>query len=251
MQDKNRVKILKCSKEIVDTYGLKKLSIDNIVKKCKMSKTTFYNSFSSKRELIQNLDKEIGNKLEHQSIKDKIISVAIQELSKNTFNEINMDFIAQKIGINRSSIYRYFSNKEELLEASIINEMKNRKTRLGSIKSKKYNPILFIEKYIEYFDVYANNKYTNLLFATMIYYSKNNLNIKKSFDELRKYSVKLLADNFEEGKKIGIFIKNFNSFSTGQMLFSVMAGMNIHCPKRFSIIAHEFLNILYEKIKVK
>ncbi|MBO1690696.1 TetR/AcrR family transcriptional regulator, partial [Akkermansia sp. GGCC_0220] len=28
-------------------------------------------------------------------------------------------------------------------------------------------------------------------------------------------------------------------------------GMNIHCPKRFSIIAHEFLNILYEKIKVK
>lgn len=249
MKDDNRYKILECSKRIVSDCGVKFLSVDKIVKECRISKSTFYNNFYSKKELLESLKLEIDDKLECESIKDKIVSAAIQEFSTNTFSEINMDIIARRIGINRSSIYRYFSNKEELLEASVVNEMKNRRKVIGSIKDRKYDPILFIEKYIEYFDSYANDKYTNLLFATMIYYSKNNQNVKVSFGKLREYSVNLLVDNFEDGKRKKIFKENFDSVLISEMLFSVMAGMHIHCPEKFSTITHEFLKIIYKVIK--
>ncbi|MCH3963677.1 MAG: TetR/AcrR family transcriptional regulator [Clostridium sp.] len=250
MKGDNRSKILKCSKKIINDCGIKFLSVDRIVKECRISKSTFYDNFYSKQKLLESLKMEADDKLEYKPIKDKIVSAAIQEFSTNTFNETNMDIIAQKIGINRSSIYRYFSNKEELLEASVANEMKNRKKILGSIKNRKYDPIVFIEKYIEYFDSYANDKYTNLLFATMIYYSKDNQNVKESFGKLRKYSVDLLADNFEEGKRKKIFKKNFDSVLKAQMLFSVMAGMHIHCPEKFSVVTHDLLKMLYKEIKL-
>lgn len=56
---------------------------------------------------------------------------------------------------------------------------------------------------MNYFDRYANDPNTSHLYATMIYYSKHNAQVKDGFDRLREYTVKLLQDNLEEGKQRG------------------------------------------------
>lgn len=250
MNSSDKDKILKCAKNIIAENGVKGLSVSKIVSQCKMSKSTFYKVFSSKEELMKNLSGEDNNSSEFLSIKEKIIATAIKEFSKNTFNEIDMNSIAEAADINRSSIYRYFANKEELLEASIIDELENRKKYIESIKNKESDPLVFIDKYMEYFDSYANNDYTSLLYATMIYYSKNNKKIKKYFDNLREYTVMALVENFEDGKKKGLFKNNFESLTISQMFFAVMSGMNIYLPSNFMYVSRKFLDMLYNDIKI-
>lgn len=250
MNSSDKDKILKCAKNIIAENGVKGLSVSKIVSQCKMSKSTFYKVFSSKEELMKNLSGEDNNYSEFLSIKEKIIATAIKEFSKNTFNEIDMNSIAEAADINRSSIYRYFANKEELLEASIINELENRKKYIESIKNKESDPLVFIDKYMEYFDSYANNDYTSLLYATMIYYSKNNKKIKKYFDNLREYTVMALVENFEDGKKKGLFKSSFDSITISQMFFAVMSGMNIYLPSNFMYVSRKFLDMLYNDIKI-
>lgn len=250
MSNSDKDKIVKCAKDIIAEGGVKNLSVSKIAAQCKMSKSTFYKNFSSKRELMMHLSEEGNNSSEFLSIKEKIIATAIKEFSKNTFNEIDMASIAETAGINRSSIYRYFANKEELLEASIINELGNRKKYIEYIKNEESDPLLFIDKYMDYFDSYANNDYTSLLYATMIYYSKNNKTIKKYFDNLREYTVMALVNNFEDGKKKGVFKDNFESLTISQMFFSVMSGMNIYLPSNFMYVSKKFLDMLYREIRI-
>jgi AcrR family transcriptional regulator len=250
MINSDKDKIVKCAKDIIAECGVKSLSVSKIAAQCKMSKSTFYKMFSSKKELMMYLSEEDNNSSEFLSIKEKIITTAIKEFSKNTFNEIDMASIAELAGINRSSIYRYFANKEELLEVSILNELKNRKKYIEAIKNNESDPLVFVDKYMDYFDSYANNDYTSLLYATMIYYSKNNIKIKEYFDSLREYTVMALVNNFEDGKKKGIFKDNFDSITTSQMFFAVMSGMNVYLPSSFLYVSRKFLDMLYSEIRM-
>lgn len=246
-----KTRILSFASHTIQSQGTKALSISQIAKECKISKSTFYAYFASKEELLLQLKSE--SDIDHgelQSIKERIISTAIEELSKHSFQDIEMEDIAKSAGINRSSIYRYYSNKEDLLVASIQNELENRERVLEKLKEGEDDPIAFIEQYMEYFFEYANNPYTSLLYATMIYYSKKNERIKESFSRLREYTVRLLTDHFEEGKRKGIFKDGFDSFVYSQMFFSVMSGINIHSPESFLDISQKFLELLYKEIRV-
>lgn len=53
--EENKLKILACAKEIVKTEGLESLNISKIVKGCSISKRTFYEAFSSKDDLLNEL----------------------------------------------------------------------------------------------------------------------------------------------------------------------------------------------------
>lgn len=247
----NKEKILKCAEHIISTEGVRGLSIAKIAKECRNSKSTFYNYFTSKNELIKCLQSKTDKNLKLQSTRETIIQKAIAQFSNSAYNGINLETIAKAAGIKRSSIYQYFSSKEELLEAVIYNELKNRKKLVKVIKEKIDDPLIFFEKYIEYFDYYANDRYSIILYATCIYYSQKNVKIKKSFENLRKYTVDAFAESFDIGKSNGVFKKNFNSEIHAKMLFSIMAGINIHSPKDFTDVAKKYLDLIYNEIRIK
>lgn len=249
--DRVRAQILNRAHLILSSEGLQALQVSRISRECKISKSTFYHHFSSKKELLDRM-REGGDidPVEVRSMQDRIVATAVEEFSKHTFQDIDMGDIAKAVGITRSSLYRYFVSKEELLVASIQSEQDRRVRTLEKLKQETDDPAVFFELFMDYFDRYANDPYTSLLYATMIYYSKSNVRIKEGFDRLREYTVKLLEDNLESGKRKGIFRQDADSATYAQMFFSLMSGMNIHSPSSFGSVSRHFLEMLNREVGI-
>ncbi len=61
--------------------------------------------------------------LNHKISKDKIIKIAARTFSKYGFESADMRSIAKACGLNASSLYHYFANKEQLLFEVIHSQM--------------------------------------------------------------------------------------------------------------------------------
>jgi len=248
--DLSKEKILKCASEIIDTEGVRALSVTKVVSNCKISKSTFYKHFSSKEDLILEI-KSSSNKSESDfySTREEIIQKAIEVFSNNAFEKIDIDTIASAVGLKRSSIYRYFSSKEELLEASLKNEIINRKRLEEYLKSAPYDPFIFMQKLFEYAIIFYNKKYNNLMFYNALYYSKVNSNIKEILDDLWEQTIKLIEDVFERGKKEGLFKRDIDSRALAQMTFSYIGGLGIFSYEHYNELTKQFIELLFRDIK--
>lgn len=74
-------------------------------------------------------------------MKDKIINKAKEMFLKLGFKSITMDDIACEMCISKKTIYKYFSNKDILIEESIDLVHKEVKETMDAIVSKNYNAI--------------------------------------------------------------------------------------------------------------
>lgn len=74
-------------------------------------------------------------------MKDKIINKATEMFLKLGFKSITMDDIACEMCISKKTIYKYFSNKDILIEESIDLVHKEVKETMDAIISKNYNAI--------------------------------------------------------------------------------------------------------------
>lgn len=74
-------------------------------------------------------------------MKDKIINKAKEMFLKLGFKSITMDDIACEMCISKKTIYKYFSNKDILIEESIDLVNKEVKETMDAIISKNYNAI--------------------------------------------------------------------------------------------------------------
>ena len=74
-------------------------------------------------------------------MKDKIINKAKEMFLKLGFKSITMDDIACEMCISKKTIYKYFSNKDILIEESIDLLHKEVKETMEAIISKNYNAI--------------------------------------------------------------------------------------------------------------
>ena len=74
-------------------------------------------------------------------MKDKIINKAKEMFLKLGFKSITLDDIACEMCISKKTIYKYFSNKDILIEESIDLVHKEVKETMDAIISKNYNAI--------------------------------------------------------------------------------------------------------------
>ena len=74
-------------------------------------------------------------------MKDKIINKAKEMFLRLCFKSITMDDIACEMCISKKTIYKYFSNKDILIEESIDLVHKEVKETMDAIISKNYNAI--------------------------------------------------------------------------------------------------------------
>lgn len=248
--DLSKEKILKYASEVIDKEGVRSLTVTKIVNNCKISKSTFYKHFSSKEDLISKI-KSSSNKSEADfySIREEIIQKAIEEFSKNAFEKIDIDTIAKAVGLKRSSIYRYFSSKEELLEVSLKNEIINRKRLEEYLKSIPYDPVIFMEKLFDYGIMFYNKKYNNLMFYNALHYSKINNNIKEILDDLWRQTIKLIEDIFQRGKEEGLLKKDIDSRALAQMTLSYIGGLAIFSYEHYNDLGKKFIKLLFRDIK--
>ncbi len=74
-------------------------------------------------------------------MKDKIIAKATDMFLKLGFKSVTMDDIAGEMGISKKTIYKYFINKEVLIEEATETMHKQLHVKIEAIISQNHNPI--------------------------------------------------------------------------------------------------------------
>ena len=108
-------RVLKIAKQKFLKYGFYKVSMDSLVKELRTSKSSLYNHFSSKEELVKAvidvLNTEINTKLEEilnddrLSFKGKLI--AVSDFTKSLLSDVSEDFL-RDLEINTPEIWDYY-----------------------------------------------------------------------------------------------------------------------------------------------
>jgi len=164
----------------------------------------------------------------------QIISSGETLFAKQGFMSTTMEQIAEHCEISRGTIYLYFKNKEELLEAIVVkglrllyDNMKNSFSDSDSFDKK----LSFIgEAYLEFYKNYRN------CFVLLNYLGSTENEIKK-FEEMHSsINSTSLIDNtrklwglivriIDEGIDAGFVRENVNSYETAIMLWAASNGI--------------------------
>lgn len=74
-------------------------------------------------------------------MKEKIIEKAAELFLKVGFKSITMDDIASKMGVSKKTIYKYFANKEILVDETTVDFQRKINEKIEEILAKGYNPV--------------------------------------------------------------------------------------------------------------
>ncbi len=154
-----------------------------------------------------------------QEIRNHIVGVARKIFTRNGFKKTTMEEIAEVSSKGKSSIYYYFTSKEDIFRAVVEKEAHELKERLDRIIMKNDSPVerlkaymLFRLHYVKTLgNFYAALKEESLSHMEFI------LKIRRDFDEEERQVVREILD---EGMKRGFF--KLSSSEIGAIAISTM-----------------------------
>jgi AcrR family transcriptional regulator len=133
-------------------------------------------------------------------VKEKILNKTIELFLTLGAKSVTMDDIAKELGISKKTIYSYFPNKENLVEAVTFRVFEQINDGINKICKANYNPIeeLFIVK--DLILKQLKNERSSPQFQLEKYYPKifNNLK-KKKFGSVERCIDKNLKKGISEG----------------------------------------------------
>ncbi|MBO0342560.1 MAG: TetR/AcrR family transcriptional regulator [Bacteroidota bacterium] len=164
-----RTRVLRVAKERFLKYGFYKVSMDSLVKELRTSKSSLYNHFDSKEELVkavmESLNNEINAKLEEildddqNSFKGKLD--AISDFTRNLLLNVSEEFL-KDLEINTPDIWdEYQKNRIER-----INKYYRRLFQIGideGIVKSDVNLDVIIAIYFNLMELPLKNRYIDLL----------------------------------------------------------------------------------------
>jgi AcrR family transcriptional regulator len=244
IQKEYKTAILDISKQIIETEGFESLTITNLVKRCKISRRTFYNYFSSKEDLISSINASNDEGICYAAnLKERIIRSAMKLFCEFGYSSTDMNLIARTAEVNKGSIYKYFSSKEDLLKQCILYEIDTRK-KYASMLQKVYNdPMMIIIKFVEYNCDYTNGPNAPL-FALCRALSYKNREIKKCFDEYIQHRIDSIVELIESGKRNGTFRNDADSKTAAKLFVSFFSNISLEPVISLSSIKDDIINLL-------
>lgn len=72
---------------------------------------------------------------EHPPSYYAILDAAVEEFAANGYAGVRMEHVANRAGFNKSLVYRYFKNREQLFEAALRHQFSRREEGLKSLPS--------------------------------------------------------------------------------------------------------------------
>lgn len=141
-------------------------------------------------------------------MKDKIISKATELFLKLGFKSVTMDDIAGEMCISKKTIYKYFCNKEVLIEESTSMVHKQVHEIIDTIVAKGYNAIHENFEIREMFrNMFKNNTDTSPIYQLKKHYPEIYQNIlSHEIDQCNQY----FGANIEKGISEGLYRKDIN-----------------------------------------
>lgn len=227
-------KILQASQKIIQSQGLKALTISNIVNKCNISRRTFYEVFSTKRDLEEALNEILGEKQRIRNKKDEIIDEAYRAFSQYGYQNVDIDTIAKAAGTNRAIIYKNFTSKEDLFSYCLQRELELFKKITEVNLLSPTNALSALEDYFGGFFYYLENHYQHSLLREVNEQFIKNQKISQDMKEYAGRLIELYENFLELGIKQGVFKENIDTKSMAALMHSMTVGINVYCQMNSS-----------------
>lgn len=138
---------------------------------------------------------------------DKIIAKATDMFLKLGFKSVTMDDIAAEMGISKKTIYKYFINKEVLIEKATEAMHKQLHLKIEAIMSQNHNPIRENFEIRKMFKGMFQSADTSPLYQLKKHYPE--IHQKTTCRELEDCFL-FLRQNIDRGIYLGLYRKNLD-----------------------------------------
>jgi TetR/AcrR family transcriptional regulator, cholesterol catabolism regulator len=137
----------------------------------------------------------------------KILTHATDKFIILGFKSVTMDEIAQDLGISKKTLYQYFRNKEDLVEATSLNVFEAISNGIDEIQAMKKNPIEEIYMIKDFVIKILKNEQSSPQYQLKKFYPLIYNNIQeKVFDKMSS----CVIDSLQRGIEMGIFRKEIH-----------------------------------------
>ena len=175
-------------------------------------------------------------------MKEKIISKAKEMFLKLGFKSITMDDIAGEMCISKKTIYKYFANKELLIEESVQIIHKEVHQLIEEVISKKYNAIEENFEIRRMFDDMFKSSETSPIYQ-----------LKKHYPEIYKNVIKFQIDecefcfrqNIEKGIAQGLYRQDLNIDVYVKLYYALIFSINENTRSEKEVFALEMEALEY------
>ena len=137
-------------------------------------------------------------------MKDRILQVVAENINMYGLKKFNLDIIASKLKISKKTIYKYFSNKDEIVEEYFKQILATDKE--STLKTLKEN-ISLNEKFHKI--IYSYHKYklpTSVIKEAKLYYP----NQWNEINKLKEFKVEAILNLLVEAKRRGEIKEEIN-----------------------------------------
>ncbi|MBN2283890.1 MAG: TetR/AcrR family transcriptional regulator [Deltaproteobacteria bacterium] len=168
---------------------------------------------------------------EKKERRQKILEAAEKHFSKKGFSRTTMGDIANDIELSPSTLYLYFSNKEELHAAlslkfleNLIEEFDEREKNAEKDPEKR---ILAIKE-----SLYTLYEYDPLIFMNIFHFQTSEVykNISEELitqiKDLASRAIRFMSQNYEDGVHMGVF-KEMEPIVFADIIWSLFSGLVI------------------------
>lgn len=113
-----------------------------------------------KKMLIESESDDTARQLPKVNTKERILEAALEIFSQKGFHTATTDEIAERAGVGKGTLYRYFETKEKLFEELVRLRLDELEKRAESIIDGQDDVLTMITKYIRtYFEFFDRNQH--------------------------------------------------------------------------------------------
>lgn len=162
-------------------------------------------------------------------MKCEILEKSIKIFLKFGFKSTTMDDIANKMAISKKTIYKYFKNKEQLVDESISFFHEAVHTDVTTICNKGFNAIEENFEIKKMFKDLLQNSSESPMFQLQKYYPKTFQKVMS--DEFAMFK-DCISQNIKKGIEEGLYRKNLNTNITTRFYFALV--FSVHDSNLFT-----------------
>lgn len=149
---------------------------------------------------------------------------------------VTMDEIASQLGISKKTIYQFYSDKNDLVDAVTLQEIGFSQQRCQADVAASENAIDEIFRVMEFVEIMFRNMNPNMVHDLEKYHPKS---FKKFMEHKNKFLYEMIRQNIERGIREGLYRPEINiEIMTRFRLESMMLAFDtgLFAPSNFSLV---------------
>ena len=156
-------------------------------------------------------------------MKDIILKKTGEAFLKFGFKSVTMDDIADKLAISKKTIYKFFKNKQDLVDQTVFAMHEECFDAIDHVCSLDINAIQENFEVNKVFKDLLKNSDSSPMYQLQKYYPKTyNKIMKKEFSMFKNF----ISRNIEKGKKEGFYRIDMNESLVTRFYFSLVMGVH-------------------------